>query len=86
MEELALLLKRKREDLGFRLLPVLYGINYEQCTSLPEGYHSDKWVVEGDKPAQEVLQEWAAGVKALLHVTAIREDQVLYQLQLHKIW
>ena len=52
MEELALLLERKRRDQGFRLLPVLYGINYEQCTSLPEGYHSDQWVLEGDKPAQ----------------------------------
>ena len=77
MEELALLLKRKREDQGFRLLPVLYGITYEQCTSLPQGYHTDEWGLKGGKPADDILQGWAAAVEELLNITAVREDQVL---------
>ena len=76
MEELALLLKRKRQDQSFRLLPVLYGITYEQCTSLPEGYHSERWVLKGNKPGEDVLQQWAAAVQDLLEITAVREDQV----------
>lgn len=76
MEELTLLLKRKRQEQDFRLLPVLYGITYEQCTSLPEDYHSDAWVIKGDKPGNDVLQQWAAAVQELLDITAVREDQV----------
>ena len=76
MEELALLLERKRQDQSFRLLPVLYGITYEQCVNLPEGYHNDDWLGRGDKPAEAVLQEWAAAVRELLSITAVREDQV----------
>ena len=78
MEELALLLKRKRQEQGFRLLPVLYGITYEQCRSLPEGYHSEDWVLKGDKPGENILQQWAAAVKELLDITAVRQDQVLF--------
>ena len=78
MEELKLLVLRKRAKKDcFCLLPVLYGITYEQCSSLATEYHSEPWVGDADKPAKEILSQWADCVKELLEVTAIREDQVL---------
>lgn len=77
MKELCFLLERKsREGEEFRLLPVLYGISYEQCMSLKGAYKSEPWVNTGSKPAPDVLELWARSVKQLLEITAKREDQV----------
>ena len=78
MMELQLLLKRKRaEKDSCCLLPVLYDITFAQCDSLATGYHCEPWVGKGDKPARQVLNEWAGFVRELLQVTTVREDQVL---------
>ena len=77
MAELALLLKRKRQDGCFRLLPILYGISFEQCVNLATtGYAKDVWIGGEERPAEKVLQKWAGMVKELLTITAIHEDQV----------
>ena len=73
-----MLLERKRSEQSFRLLPVLYGIEYSQCISLAQGYHKDVWVGNEDRPAEETLQDWAAAVEELLNITAVRRDQVGY--------
>ena len=76
MAELHALLKRKdKEKEDFRLLPVLYNINYGQCMSLRTGY-GEEWVGGEDKPAADVLEHWAAMVEKLLFITMYEQAQV----------
>ena len=76
MAELRTLLERKHEEKeSFRLLPVLYGITYEDCKCLSSGYHKE-WLKGEDKPAQGVLDQWAFMVNRLLSITAKHEAQV----------
>ena len=76
MAELRTLLQRKDEKGSCRLLPVLYGITYEQCMGLRTNYVNDKWWRLEDKPAADELERWASMVERLLCVTAKHEAQV----------
>ena len=73
MDELRALLHRRRQD-GICLLPVLYHINAQQCANLAAtSYSSEIWA---GKPAQELLQSWAASLKELLGIAALCDHQV----------
>ena len=83
MEELEILLARQRADTGsVRVLPVWYGITYQQCCNLEAVYSSkEHWVGGEEKPAPDVLARWASTVRELLKTTAVRDDQVRKLLQ-----
>lgn len=78
MEELAILLTRQRADPGsVRVLPVWYGITYQQCCDLEAVYEiEENWVGGEHKPAPNVMAHWAGTVRELLKTTAVRDDQV----------
>ena len=88
MAELRTLDKDKDKEKGScRLLPVLYGITYEQCMGKRTNYVNDKWWRGEDKPAADELERWASMVERLLCVTAKHEAQVqmkaCYLVSLH---
>ena len=78
MEELEILLARQRAEPGsVRVLPVWYGITYQQCCDLEAVYElEENWVGGEPKPAPNVLAHWAGTVRELLKTTAVRDDQV----------
>ena len=77
MEELEISLARQRTEPGsVRVLPVWYGITYQQCYNLEAVYNSEEWIGGEVKPAPNVLARWAMAVRELLELSAIRDDQV----------
>ena len=77
MAELRTLLERKdKEKESCRLLPVLYGITYEECDCLTTEYDCKDWVKGEEKPDADMLVQWASLVERLLCITAKHEAQV----------
>jgi hypothetical protein len=76
MYELHYLLERRRRG-QVTLIPVLYGLPFQDTQDMMAAYKQQAWVGGGRRPERAVLEQWAADVRELLRIaTALRADQV----------
>ena len=83
MTELEVVLARQRTDPDtVTVVPVFYGISFQQCSDLEAVYCSQEWLGSEPKPGPVVLAGWAQTIRELLRSVAVREDQVRQNLLL----